>query len=651
MTSASEADSPSFVTLAWRGLLIGAVAGMATGLADGLLALRAGNEVVGAADVPGVMGGYAAAFAVCGVVAAGIARRFEWPHRALALLVSIGAALFLVAAWVNVVWLDDFTSAFSLVVDLALLVAAYLTFRRLYNGPGEDRVGAAKWTATAALSMVVGVGLFVLGPVRDDGPEVQAAVPRESARPNVLVFMVDTLRADALSCYGYGRPTSPEVDAFAADATRFEDCRATTSWTKPSVASLVTSLYPTSHACVQQREILVPAAETLPEVFRAAGWRTAAFVDNPFVTPEFGFGQGYEHVDYVRPSVFANGTLLGKVLFMARLFSLVGEPFGVGDHADRGAQHLVDEGLLPWVDEGGDAPWFAWVHTMEPHLPYDPPRADAEAFGLPAGVEYRRPPPYNGILPFQTAPEPAADVLADVRAQYDGEVRDASRWFGHALDGLRERGLLENTIVVFVADHGEEFHEHGGWTHGHSLHAELVRVPLIVRVPDSVAGASAGRGRHVAGVASLLDVFPTLVELAGIRYPKGHDANMGWSLATTLLPYDGKTPRDAVPSGRALLAEVTMGPVRLRSLRDGRWNLIRADAPPLREATALYDFVSDPGETRDRREKESLTLTQMEARLDGLFDALRKLALRGAEREIDAETAGKLESLGYIQVK
>jgi len=650
MASATEADRPSAAALVARGLPLGAVAGLVTGLLDGLLALRAGNEIVGARDVLGVMLGYATAFAACGAVAALVARRFEWPRRALALLVSIGAGLFLVGAWLNVVWLDDFTSAFSLVTDLALLVAAYLLFRRLYHGPGDDRVGAAKWTAAAVASLLVGGAVHAFGPARDDGPAVHAAAG-DGPRPNVLVFLVDTLRADALSCYGYERPTSPEVDAFAADAVRFDDCRATTSWTKPSVASLLTSLYPTSHACVQQREILVPDAETLPEVMRAAGWRTAAFVDNPFVTPEFGFGQGYDHVDYVRPSVFANGTLLGKVLFMTRVLSLVGEPFGVGEHSDRGARVLVEEGLLPWIDEGGDAPWFAYVHTMEPHLPYDPPRADAEAFGFPAGADYGFPPKYNGILPFQTAPDPPEGVRESLRAQYDGEVREASRWFGRAIDALRERGLLEKTIVVLVADHGEEFHEHGGWTHGHSLHPEVLRVPLVVRVPDLVGGAAAGRGRHVAGVASLLDVFPTIVDLAGVRHPRGVDVQFGWSLATTLVERDGKGPRGAVPSGRALAAEVTMGPVRLRSLRDGRWHLIRASAPPLREATALYDFVSDPGETRDRQERESLTLTQMEGRLSASFDALAKKALQGAAREIDAETAGLLESLGYVQGK
>jgi len=634
----------------WQGALTGAVAGLATGLADALLAIRSGNEVVGTADVFTVMLFYAAFFAVCGVVAAFVARFFAWQRRALSLLVGTGAALFLVGAWVNVELLDDFTSAFSIVVDLALLVTAYVWIRRRYHGPGSDEIGARRWTIAVVVVLAVGACVHFFGPVRDEGPTVHAAADEGAARPNVLLFMVDTLRADGLACYGYEQPTSPEVDAFAADATLFEDCRATTSWTKPSVASLFTSLYPTSHACVQQREILVPEADTLAEVFRAAGWRTAAFIDNPFVTPEFGFGQGYDTIDYVAPSVVANGTLLGKVLFMLRLLSLDGTPLRVGAHIDRGAEVLIDDGLLPFIDDA-DRPWFAYLHTMEPHLPYDPPREDAEAFGFPADGEYGATPSYNGILPFQKAPDPPAGVREALRAQYDGEVRDVSRWFGHTLAALRERGLLENTIVVFLSDHGEEFHDHGGWTHGHSLHTELLRVPLIIRVPDSVEGASAGRGHRVGGVASLLDVAPTLIDLAGIRYPKGEATHFGWSLRTRLVADGGKRPDRAAPSDRALLAEVTMGPVSLRSVRETRWHLIRAEAPPLRKAVSLYDYVSDPGETRDRAEKETLIETQMASRLDALFEALESVALRGRAREIDAETAGRLEAIGYTTGK
>ncbi len=638
--------------LAWRGLVTGACAGAVVGLIDALLSLYAGNELVRGDDALHVVGFYAAAFAICGVLASVVAQRFEWSRRALALLVSVGAGLFPVGAWLNVNLLPDFKSGISIATDIVLIVAAIVWFRRSLYGPGSDEIRWGRWLGAGVLAVLIGFGLR-WAPDAGDGPEVLARAAPGATRPNVLIFMVDTLRADALTPYGYEQDTSPEVAEFAADAVLFRDCRATTSWTKPSVASLFTSLYPTAHACVQQREVLVPEAETLAEVFRSAGWRTAAFSDNPFITPEFGFGQGFDHFDAVRPSVIANGTLLGKVLFMTRMLNLVGTPFGVGHHVDRGVATLVDDGLLPWIDDAdAKEPWFAYLHTMEPHLPYDPPREDATEFGFRSKGPYGGTPPYNGVLPFQVAPEPDPEMLRNLRAQYDGEVRDVSRHFGRLLGELRERGELENTIVVFVSDHGEEFHDHGGWTHGHSLHREVVQVPLIMRLPDSLGSvASAARGRGIDGVASLLDVFPTLTELTGVKYPKGEaSARTGLSLVPNLMGEDGKAPKPSVPIGRTLLGEVTMGPVSLRSIREGRWLLITAQSP-FQSAGSLYDAVSDKLEVRDRSEREALTWTQMEGRIAELFAALEKVALVGAAREIDGETAAKLEAIGYVQGK
>ncbi len=654
MASDSRTDRTGLLALLVRGLFCGVVAGAVVGLADAVTSILSNNELVRNGDVVHVTVVYALLFAPCGLLAALIATRFDWSRRATALLCAVGGATFFLGASVNVRFLPSFGSWISIVFDLFLLIAAYLWMRRAYHGPGDDEVRWGRWIAAASVCVFV-AGLLHFVESDPDGPKVGARTARDAERPNVLVFMVDTLRADALGCYGYEKKTSPEIDAFAADAVRFEDCRAPSPWTKPSVASLFTSLYPTQHACVQTREILVPEAETLAEVLRSSGWRTAAFTDNPFVSPEFGLGQGFDHVDYVRPSVIANGTLIGKALFMLRLLSLVGEPGGVGHEAGRGAQHLVEQGLLPWLDARDEHPWFAYVHIMEPHLPYDPPRTDAESFGLPRGTPYEAPPPYNGVLPFSVAPEPAPEFVQRLRAQYDGEVRDASRWFGRTIDELKARGLYDNTIVVFVADHGEELRGRGGWTHGHSLHRELLQVPLIMRAPDAQFHSGA-RGLTVRGGASLLDVFPTLLDLCDVVYPRGRkEGRAGTSLAvclrddsTPIGPRGTPTtpPLPDVPGKRVLLAESTSGPVELRSLREGRHLYMRV-TQPLEKWEALYDVVRDKDERRDQSEGETLLLLQISARLDALFDALEATALTGRSREIDAETAQRLAEIGY----
>jgi arylsulfatase A-like enzyme len=437
------------------------------------------------------------------------------------------------------------------------------------------------------------------------------------------------------------------VDAFAADATRFEDCRAATSWTKPSVASLMTSMMPSSHACIEHREVLVPEAETLAEVFRAAGWRTGGFADNPFVTREFGFAQGFDVFDETRPSVLTMGTLLGKGLFMTGVASVAGNPAGFGVRDERGAA-VIHASFLEFVDGARDAPWFAYVHAMEPHLPYAPSRGDAEAMGFPKGAAFDAPPKYVGILPFTTTPAPDPAYLSKLVAQYDGEIRGWSRGFGALVAALKARGRLDDTVIVLVSDHGEEFHEHGGWTHGHSLHREVMQVPLVVRLPDALgADATASRGRVVHGTATLLDVLPTLLDVCGVRYPKGAEpSRIGRSLAPELVPSAGEKRSDFVPSSRPILGEVTVSPVSIRSLRDGRWVLIRAE-DPLHTAKSLYDDVSDPRHERDRMEAQMIVASEMDGLLADFFRRLRAVALTGREREIDPETAAQLKRLGY----
>ena len=605
-------------------------------------ALFSPRELVQARDALEVVVFYAVCFAPCGVVAALIARLFEMPQRALHLLVALGTTAFFFGAWMNLTLLPGFTETLSIVADVVLLAATAFWFFRRYRHTALDGMRLGRWIAVGASPVVAAAAMTYLAPPRSEGPAPEAATATaDTPRPNVLLYLCDTLRADRLGCYGYAKPTSPEIDAFAKDATRFEDCRAVTSWTKPSVASLITSLYPTMHGCVEQRQVLAPEAETLAEVFRAAGWRTAAFVDNPFVSPEFGFGQGFDAYRYVRPSVPANGTLLGKALFMTKILSLVGKPFGVGEHVERGAAKLHEE-FLAETAESRDRPWFAYVHAMEPHLPYEPARADAEAMGLSKGAKFEVPPAYNGILPLVKAPAPDPGLLRALNAQYDGEIRGFSRSFGALIEALRARGDLERTIVFLVADHGEEFHEHGGWTHGHSLHREVTQVPMIVRLPASLGDAAvASRGRSVGGVATLLDVFPTLLDLCSIRHPSGERRRAGMSLVRQI---ESKAVRAAVPE-RTLLGEVSVSPVGIRSIREGRWVLIVAHEP-LREAVELYDDT-DEHHHRDRADDEPLEVSSLKARMAEAFGALERAALSSSERDLDPETAAKLQKLGY----
>ena len=634
--------------LFWRGIIAAAVAGGYVGLADVVRALVSGREVIQAHDAFDVVFFYGACFAPCGLIAVLAARLFDRPRRALELLVIFGAAFFFVGAWLNVSRLPNFTGGLSITVDVVLLVAAALGFRLCYRGTARAGMRIDVWFIAGVVAIFLTFVASKLHPGRGEGPAPEARVVAGAKRPNVLVYLCDTLGADHLGCYGYDRGTSAEIDAFAKDATVFADCRSVTSWTKPSVASLLTSLYPTVHGCVEQRRVLAPGAETMAEVFRAAGWRTGAFVDNPFISPEFGFGQGFAAKDYhyVPPSVVANGTLLGTVLFMTRVRSYVVKQFGMNEHLERGTVALHAEFLNDFGRPGGE-PWFAYIHAMDPHVPYEPSPEDATAFGLPPLGPFLMPPAYNGILPYDVTPALPVELLETLTKQYDAEIRGFSRGFGILISELATRGILENTIVVVVGDHGEEFHEHGAWKHGHSLHREVTQVPFIVRLPAVLGDAAlASRGVRIGGVATLLDVFPTLLDLCSIRYPRGAERGSGSSFVTQIIPAEG-CARFSIQE-RVLLGEVSTSPGGIRSIRKGRWQLIVARKPPHADAIALYDDVSDSQHVRNEADELPLVAQALRAEMDAAFGELGMVAVEGGDRAFDPDTARRLRSLGYV---
>ena len=263
-------------------------------------------------------------------------------------------------------------------------------------------------------------------------------------RPNIVIFLADTLRADHLGLYGHPCGTSPRLDEFAREAVTFDQAWSVSSWTGPAVASLFTGLGPEAHGVHGLDIRLVDSVLTLAESLSAGGYRTAAFVGNELLDPGRGFAQGFETWNGRTP----------LAVYGAR-------PQSVVDHA------------LRWLDSNTE-PFFLYVHTLDPHGPYDPA-------------------PEHRIL-FAVHDHPGDDPLPRMRGQraaYEGEIHEADAAFGAFVDSLRTRGLLDRSLVAFTADHGEEFDDHGRRGHGHTLYPELVRVPLVLRLPGGAWPRSA----------------------------------------------------------------------------------------------------------------------------------------------------------------
>jgi arylsulfatase A-like enzyme len=305
-------------------------------------------------------------------------------------------------------------------------------------------------------------------------------VPR--AAPLAIIYLVDTLRADHTQPYGYVRDTTPELLAFSHDAVVFDTAIVSASWTKPSVASILTSLLPGRHRAVQLRDPLDSGHVTLAEMLEAKGFATGAAIANWIIYWEgSNLGQGFEAV--------------------TGLHGAEGRP-----SKDVEAAKVVDA-ALEWVLGRRGLPTFLYVHTIDPHVPYTPPAPFDQKY------EPHPAPGHPGVDPRWDYTEPLDRER--LIAQYDGDIAYGDREFGRFIRSLKAAGLYDRALIVFMADHGEEFLDHQGWLHGRSVFDELIHVPLIVKFPGQKDA-----GRRIKQQVQAIDVLPTVLQTLGLPVPE-----------------------------------------------------------------------------------------------------------------------------------
>ncbi len=447
--------------------------------------------------------------------------------------------------------------------------------------------------------------------------------------PNVLILSIDALRADHVGCLDPSAPPTPHLDALAAAGRRYPEAWGVASWTLPNVGTFLTG-QPPRVLDVDRGRGLPESVPTLAEVAWRHGWRTGAVVTNPFLGAEFGFRRGFQFFDHaiVLESLSpADRSVLAREA--TRYWVSNTEP------EDAGA---VMPKALAWLDaDPRDRPFFLWIHIIEPHLPY---RWHAFPDDAPGAGPPVHPLVIDGRFEaLQEARDLGADVPPDlaaaIRELYRREVRQADLMTGALLDGLRERGLLDDTLVVVLADHGEELFDHGGFEHGHSLLPEVTRVPLIVKLPG---GRDAGV--LAAEPASILDLVPSICSEAGWTPPEGLPGR------PALWPAPGGA---AAPRSTPLVLEnMLYGPEQQAWWA---WPWLKVEDPEARRVD-WYDLAAD-----------RLALAPLAApppAADSLKESLRDLldgwdaaaeavnAHRGdAGAAISDQTRRQLESLGY----
>ncbi len=509
----------------------------------------------------------------------------------------------------------------ALVLSAGLASVAMRWFSRHESSAMRFARLSLRWVLAAVLAALLGVQAGGWLKERIATAFLPAA---PGGTPNILVIVVDTLRADHLSAYGYPRPTSPNVDRIARQGVLFENSYSASSWTLPSHASLLTGRHLYEHA--DSRRYYDGRFPNLAQALQDSGFRTGAFSANEiYFCRVFGFGRGFLHFEDVFSSV---DDMVARTIYGRKLVTHVLQPLGYRDILGRKRAQEVNGEFLRWVDLAPRRRFFAFLNYFDVHYPYSPPQ--------PYGSQFMNAKDHSHVAPggpidqtsflSGTVKSFTAEQLQYERNSYDGAIAFVDAEIGQLFSELNKRGLDESTLVVITSDHGEELGEHGLPYHGDSLYRQEVHVPLIFWWPAKVpAGMRIHTPVSNASLpATIMSFLPP--QRGSIQFPGGSLAQLwkdpvaalNWPVPLVelgIMPYDadGKYP---------------IGYGGMKSLITPRWQYIWKG----RAAEELYDLEADPQESHDLAASPDAKATARE-----LFGQLRGLVGRGLEENEASE--------------
>lgn len=474
---------------------------------------------------------------------------------------------------------------------------------------------ALGWAVSAGVVAAVG-GLLALPPSLTAPSEAAvthglgAARARRPAIDNVILISIDSLRSDRLGCYGNQRNTSPTLDRLAREGVRFETVTSTTSWTTPSHMSMLTGRDVLAHGVITDSDELPAGVPTLAGTLQAAGFATKGIVSAPFVGSRYGFSRGFDDYD--------DRTIPAPTSF---------------DAARDEPAPIVTDLATKWLREHDGKRFFLFLHYWDVHYDYIPPAPyntmfDPDYTGSITGANFIDNKAVNRRM--------SRRDLDHIIALYDGEIRWVDDHIARLLTVLDERGLSERTAIIVTADHGDEFFEHGFKGHGRTLYREVVQVPLIIRAPGLPAG------EVVAEPASLVDVTPTVLDIAGVGAPAGVD---GESLVPAMIG-NRLEPRPALYAWLCSLKQRTNCQAMQKS---NVGTLIHLFQPLRLEFYAPTDHLQHKNLARSSQWPRAEQLALMRNKLESQWMEFRSVGGRRGTVTPDEATLRQLKSLGYVE--
>ncbi len=442
----------------------------------------------------------------------------------------------------------------------------------------------------------------------------------------VVLYVIDTLRKDHVSAYGYEKQTTPAFDRIARQGVLFERAVAASSWTQPSMASLFTSTYPLVHHVNKapsgqvSMAVLPPDLVTIPELMKQEGYKTHAVSSQPWISAVSGFDQGFDGFELVSDMLDA-----------------------------REAEKVMDR-AIKWMSSSSDDKFFLYIHVMGPHWPYNPPDEARHRFTSSRvsevrdffeGKDYHE--QYdilNGKAKSAFASDPA--LLAELVALYDEDAAFSDRQLARLWKALEQKGMQEDTMLIVCSDHGEEFLEHGGFLHGFNLFAESTDVPLLIYYPPL------GKGLRRGTVVSLIDVLPTLADLLGVDPP---EPSQGKSLLPVVLSgQETKSRLSELVSGIPHHTPREAGQGRVKLNTTGHSLIYRPEDENKDVRSWLFDIKSDPLEQSDLSAENPRLAEELTGKLLEMeYENLKIEVPPAKHRKIPPDHERQLKALGYLR--
>jgi arylsulfatase A-like enzyme/Flp pilus assembly protein TadD len=410
---------------------------------------------------------------------------------------------------------------------------------------------------------------------------------RSSSRRRVIIISMDTTRADYLSCYGYEHKTTPNIDAVAAEAVRFEQVIAPIPLTLPSHSTMMTGTIPPYHGIHDNLNYTLGDSNvTLAEILQARGYTTGGIISTYVLEDTFGLDQGFDTYDDEFDETITDAAGAQR----------------------RGGE--VSEHAIRWLDENRDEDFFLFLHYYDPHSPYDPPDA------------------YKGLFVSKASTD---DMDEKVKLSYAEEIAYTDHCIGQVVEKLKSLGLYDSTLLIITGDHGEAFKEHREMGHGYFIYQPSVQVPLIVKLPGQQ------KAKTVSGVAGLVDLTPTVCSLLDIEMP---EHIQGRDVSGALFDEPSENEDHYIYSESLLATKYKATP--LLAVTGNRFKYIQTARPE------LYDLIEDPTESRNLVDEQPQRARILQDVLGVMLEESLVADTTESKLELDDESLKKLESLGYV---